>query len=121
MATERHLTTMLIPILIMIGLLLVVLGWTWNYLVPSSAYWGAEEAREYTKAQVELHAMEDAHAHDKNHDENMAAARERFNNIHAQLEQARTSQNRASSFFIAAGVLCLAAGIGTHLATRQAG
>jgi hypothetical protein len=121
MATERHLTAMLIPLLVLVGLGLVVLGWSWNYFVPSSAYWGAEQADEYTTAQVELHALEDVHPHDKNHEQKMAAARERFHHIHAQLEGARNSQNRTSRYLIGIGVMFLAAGIGTHLATRQSG
>ena len=90
-------------------------------MLPSSAYWGPKEAEEYTKAQVDLHATIDGHGHGKNHEHDAAAASERFNKAHEQLEQARGSRDGTAKYLTVAGVLALVAGIGIHLATRQSG
>jgi ABC-type nickel/cobalt efflux system permease component RcnA len=121
MTTQRPWLAMLTPSLMIIGLGFLGLGWTWSSVVPSSAYWGPQQAQEYTTAQVELHATEDTHTHDQNHERDVAAAHERFNKIHQQLELARDSRNHTGRYLAGAGMLFLITGIGIYLATRPSG
>ena len=83
--------------LLLIGLGLVVLGLAWDHLVPSSAYWGPEQANELTAAHTDMHSK--SHHHGADAEQQMATARERYEKISQQLESARGSQKRYRNIF----------------------
>src|SRR5688572_14978485 len=89
--------------LVIVGICLLGLGLAWNRLMPSSAYWSPEQAKEYSDAQIEAHAKSHQHGHDAEKD--MAVARERFSKISQQLADARGSRRRTGKLFLVAGVL----------------
>ncbi len=122
MSAEEHRShvmkrRVLVLSLLLIGLCLVVLGLAWDHLVPSSAYWGPEQAKELTAAQIEMHSK--SHHHGADAEQQMAAARERYRKISQQLETARGSQKRIGTFFLAAGVLLLVAGVVLHVSQNR--
>ena len=81
------------------GLCLLGLGLAWGRIMPSSAYWGPEQAKEFTAAQIDAHAKSHHHAGDEARERESAAARERYERISRQLEAARGSHRR-SGFFL---------------------
>jgi Flp pilus assembly protein TadB len=99
------------------GICLLGLGLAWNRLVPSSAYWSPEQAKEYSDAQIEAHAK--SHEHGHHAEKEMAVARERFSKISQQLEDARGSRRRTGTMFLAAGVLLVVAGLVLHLSESR--
>lgn len=103
------------------GLILLCLGMTWNRLMPTSAYWGEEQAREYVAAQTELHAVSHQHAHGSEGDAEIKAARERYDQIRQQLESAQNSRGRTSTLLAVVGVLMLLGGIGLYWTGRESG
>ena len=94
------------------------LGLAWDKMVPSSAYWGPNQAQELTAAQVDAHAKSHYHGGDPARERESAAARERYDRITRQLEAARGSHRRSGFFLTAAGVALLVVGIGLHLSAR---
>lgn len=105
--------------LVIVGLLSLALGFTWNQLVPSAAYWGEVEAHEYEQAQLELHEKSHHHDHGGKPDADFAAAQERFSKINREFERAQFSRRFAGTFLITAGIALLTAGVGVYLTTRQ--
>jgi hypothetical protein len=112
---------LLAPALMVVGLGLLGLGWGWNVVVPTTAYWGPTQAEEFTTAQADLHSKTHNHDHDPNHEHEFAAARERFLKISQQLDDARTTRDRTGTYLAGAGILLLLVGIGIHLANNSAG
>jgi hypothetical protein len=94
--------------LVVAGLCLLALGLAWNRLMPPSAYWSPEQAKEYSDAQIEMHAKSHQHGHGAEQD--MALARKRFSKISQQLDDARGSRTRTGKIFLVAGVLLVVAG-----------
>jgi hypothetical protein len=90
--------------LIVVGLLLLGMGYSWNWVIPSTAYWNDDRAREYTAAQAELHSI---HGRGHGHDDELKAARDRFVRIYQQLEKARRTRNRMATVLKAGGVSLL--------------
>jgi hypothetical protein len=107
--------------LLLAGLALLFLGLTWNRLMPSSAYWGEDQAREYVAAQTDLHAVSHQHSHGSDGEVEFKAARERYDNISQQLESAQNSRSRTGTLLAVAGVLMLLGGIGLHWTGRESG
>jgi hypothetical protein len=94
--------------LVVAGLCLLGLGLAWNRLMPPSAYWSPEQAKEYSDAQIEMHAK--SHQHGQHAEKDMAVARARFSKISQQLDDARGSRTRTGKIFLVAGVLLVLAG-----------
>jgi hypothetical protein len=119
--SQYHSTVWSPLVLMVIGLALMVLGWTWSWLVPSSVYWGPEEAQEYVQAQADLHAKTHAakHRKDGTDDSEFAAARERFEKVRDQLEKARGMRGSTGTYLAAAGILLVLVGIGIYLTNKQ--
>jgi hypothetical protein len=111
------------PALLIIGLGLMGLGWIWSSVIPSTVYWGPEQAEEYTRAQADLHAKTHAAKHrSADYDEHQfAAARQRFEQIRGQLDAARSAQASIGTYLATAGILLVLVGIGIHLANQQPG
>lgn len=105
----------LVPGLILIGICLLAVGLTWHRIVPPAAYWGPEQADEYSAAQSQLHAIGHEHEHDPTFEREIGLARERFEKSYQELEDARSSRNRTRIIFTAAGVIVLLAGIVLHM------
>ena len=104
--------------LLVVGLILLGIGLLWHRAVPSKAYWSDAQAREYTTANAELHAIH-GQSHEKNHDAKLEAARERFLTAFQQLEQARGARNRGATVLKIAGMSLLLLGIVLHLAGNR--
>jgi len=106
--------------LMVVGLGLIGLGWGWNAVVPTKAYWGPEQAEEYIAAQADLHSK--THDHDRagDHEREFAAARERFVSISQQLDEARVARDRIGTYIAGSGILLILVGIGLHLANKPA-
>ena len=105
----------LVPVLLLVGLCLLVVGIGWNRILPPAAYWGDEQAQEYAAAQADLHSISHSHTDDPAHEQEVAAAKERFIKSYQSLEYARTARNRTSTFFIAVGTMLILVGIVLHL------
>jgi hypothetical protein len=110
---------LLVPGTILTGLCLLAVGLGWNHLVPSDAFWGDQQAQEYDTAQVELHAKSHSHGRDKQHEREVAAAKERFIKSYQALEYARVARNRTGTFIMAGGIGLLLLGIVVHMATGR--
>lgn len=95
--------------LIAVGLCLLGVGLAWDRLVPASAYWTSEQAEELSAAQLEMHTK--SHQHDADAEQQMAAARDRYKKVSAQLDRARGSQRLTGTLFLAVGVLLLVTSI----------
>jgi hypothetical protein len=107
----------LVPSLVLAGFCLLAIGFAWDRIVPSSAYWKADQAKEYAEAQLDMHTK--SHQHGANAEQEMAAARERFAKISQQLERARSSRTRFGTLFLTAGILLCLAGVGLHFAQKR--
>jgi hypothetical protein len=118
--SQQSWTPFLPPVLMVVGLGLLGLGWGWSALVPTTAYWGPTQAEELTAAQVDLHSKTDNHDHDPNHEREFAAARERFLKISQQLDDARSMRDLTGNCLVGAGILLILVGIGIHLAHKSA-
>ena len=112
-----------------LGLASVVLGLAWKHIVPDSAFWSEQQATEYTEAYRAAHAAssDHDHSHDGSHNgshrggeshadetsegDSLAAARERFDQAHAQLEQARDARNYYGLMIAVAGAILACAGL----------
>jgi hypothetical protein len=110
---KRH---WLVPGLVGTGLLLLIVGFSWDRIVPTSAYWGDEQAREYTAAQAEMHAIDE---HTPGQEQKLALARDRFLKLHQQLEDARGTQTRGTFLLKLAGISLLVVGVVWHFAAGQ--
>ena len=107
-----------VPGLILIGICLLMLGTAWNQIVPSSAYWTAEKAEEFSAAQTELHAhLDDG----PNHDQKLSRAKDRFIKIRDELEGARGTRSRMKTAITILGAGILLVAIMIHLSARQNG
>jgi hypothetical protein len=98
------------------GLFLAGLGLAWERVVPSSAYWGPEQANALSAAQIEMHTR--SHQHGADAEKEMASARERYVKISQELESARGSQKRIGTIIMVAGIALLLTGIALHLSQR---
>jgi len=117
--TQRKIAPILVGGLLLAGLILIGLGWIWGSLVPSSAYWGPQEAEELIKAQADLHAKTHSHGTHEHNDQEFAAARNRLATIQHQLDSARNSRDRTGTYLAALGILLSLAGIALHFAAKQ--
>lgn len=119
--SQQSWTPLLPPVLMVVGLGLLGLGWGWSTVVPTTAYWGPTQAEEFTTAQADLHSKSHNHDHDPNYEQEFAAARERFLSISQQLDDARTTRDGTGAYLAGAGILLILVGIGIHLANKSAG
>jgi hypothetical protein len=101
---------------LLVGLCLIGLGLAWDRIVPSSAYWGHEQATALTAAQTEMHTK--SHQHGAGAEQEMAAARERFIKMSQQLESARGAQKRTGTILLVVGISLILAGIALHISQR---
>jgi hypothetical protein len=95
-----------------VGLILLSMGYAWNRVIPSTAYWNDDRAREYTAAQAELHSL---HGRGHTQEGDLNAARDRFLKIYQQLEHARSTRNRTATFLKGAGICLLLLGVILHV------
>ena len=117
---QRELAPVIAAVLLITGLALIALGWLWNSLVPSTAYWGPQQADEFVAAQADLHAKTHAQEGSRaDHAQEFAAARERFDKIRHELESARTARSRTGSILAGIGVLLALAGIVLYFSAKK--
>jgi hypothetical protein len=107
---------LIVPALIVVGLSLLLLGLQWSRIVPTNAYWSADQGAEFMAAQADLHSKIDKHGDQRIHQRDLEAAKERFLKINSQLESARRSQGYAGTALKALGLLAVICGIGLHFA-----
>ena len=100
------------------GLCLLGLGLAWDRIMPSSAYWGPEQEKEFTAAQVDAHAKSHNRGDDEARERESAAARKRYERMIQQLKAARGSHRRGGFFLTAGGVALLLLGIALHLSAK---
>jgi hypothetical protein len=108
-----------VPCLVLAGFILLGVGMAWPRIMPSSAYWGPDQAKEYNTAKFELHEKSHHHTPSKAHDDEFARAQERFNKISRELERAQGSRHFTGTLFTITGTIFLIAGIGAYFATQK--
>jgi hypothetical protein len=106
--------------LLVLGLVLIGLGLSWNSLLPSSVYWGPQQAEELMKAQANYHEKTHNHGTQGFNEGEFAAARERLVELQKKLASAQSTQGRLGTILLAIGVLLSILGIGRHFAVKQA-
>jgi hypothetical protein len=111
---------LLVPSLVVVGLLLIGLGWQWSRIRPPSSYWSDEKAAEYSAAQVALHSL--SHSHNDNqqdaHAKEFEVAKERFLKIDGELERAQHSRDYTKTILTGLGIVCALSGAAVHIADR---
>ena len=116
--SQRSMSPTLVIGLVLAGLALLAIGWNWDAFVPSSTYWGPEQAQELVDAHADLHAK--SHIHDsQRRDEEFAAARDRLARIQRELDSARDNRVRTGTIVSVLGVVLLLAGIVLHFIVKQ--
>jgi hypothetical protein len=105
-----------------VGLLLIVCGLFWRTATTQESFWTEEQAREYKAASDALHAHGEtggaapAEAGELNPE--VAAARERFAQIQAELEEAQFARDKVGPLLVQIGLAtAVAFGVG-YLVTR---
>jgi hypothetical protein len=90
---------------------LIALGLFWNSLFPPASYWSPQQARQYQDAFYAAHAAQDAVDHGKLvHDgAELQAARERYELIQAELNEARLARGRSGKLLVVGGLILLLA------------
>jgi hypothetical protein len=99
---------LLVSTLALTGIILIVLGVSWNSLFPPSTYWSDEQTAEYNAAFNAVHTAQDAHLHRTAPDHKvLVEARERYLSIRGELERAQQARTRGSKLATVAGLLLL--------------
>jgi len=99
---------LLVSILVALGLALLVVGHSWNWLFPPSAYWSEQQAAEYVAAHDAVHAAQDlTHLGESPDADTLDAAHERFFKIRRELEHARTARARSGKALTVVGLLII--------------
>lgn len=111
----------LVPVLILLGVIVLVVGTQWGRIWPANSYWSNEQADELTAAQVALHSLSHSHGlgNKDAHEKQFAAAREHHDRISNQLTSAQNSRDRSGTIAIIAGILTILFGIGLHFVERS--
>ena len=88
---------------------LIGLGLLWNSLFPPASYWSPQQAQQYQDAFYAAHAAQDAVDHGKlTHDgAELQAAREQFDTILGQLNEARIARGRSGKLLVVGGLIML--------------
>ncbi len=122
----------LVPLFLLVGLLLLLLGWAWARITPTAALWNDEQAQEYTDAALALHGAAHSHEEGEKHDhgqeaalaaeqeQRLDAARERFANIQGDLEAARNNRNLIAEVLQTLGIAAVLSGVLLHFISRHA-
>ena len=102
--------------MILAGMVSMVVGFQWNRIRTSNAYWSEEQANELTAAQVKLHEL--SHKRDSGQDASKSAefiaARERVLTMTQKLDQARSSRSRTGTILIVAGITAVVSAAVLH-------
>jgi hypothetical protein len=93
--------------LAIMGIVLVALGVTWKWLHPPESYWSQTQAQQYVEAFAAVHAAEDGHGAEGATDGDLMAARQRYDSMKSDLDQARTARDRTSNYLTYAGLALL--------------
>ena len=95
-----------------LGLVLLALGFLWQFISPPEKNWSRAQAKEYSAASLAMHGASHPHQHDArdgsrhNHTDELAAARQRFDAIKQQLDQATERPQQAAYWLKVVGGLC---------------
>jgi hypothetical protein len=118
-------------VLLVAGLLCVVIGLAWRWIIPSSVVWSDAQAESYSQAYDAAHTASIGHRHDANgHDHAHSAesehgepsleeARKRFAEMEAKLSRAQTFHNNAGRVLAAIGAILLLAGLAANRGHQQ--
>ena len=97
------------PTLGILAFMLILLGVGWNWLYPQETYWSPQQAEEYQDAFNDVHAAQDAVKHPEQliGDANFTAARERYERIRGELQQAQRARQRTGKYVAITGLVLL--------------
>lgn len=90
--------------MVVIGVAFVILGTSWKWLHPPESYWSEKQAQQYLDAFTAVHAAEDSHGTGSAGDTDFVAARQRYDIIKNELDQARSARDRTSNYLTIAGL-----------------
>lgn len=107
-------------VLVAAGLIAVVLGLTWNRVLPKEVYWSEEQAREFNEAYDAAHSLTshpphgpgESHTHDHSHgSDDLEAARQRLLAAEERLNRAKTMHTYTGRIVSIIGAVLAAAGL----------
>lgn len=112
-----------IPLLVVGVLLLLLAPWVAN-LIPTSAVWSDEDARQYTRASAELHAASHGagqhnHAHATGEHHDRATAQAAFDAIQARRDRAGRWPVLVKRLLQATGIAVCGIGVWGYLRGRR--
>lgn len=110
----------LLSALLVIGLVLLCLGLSWNRWTTADRYWSPEQAKEFNEAQLSMHSIAHSHDSSSHHAEELTAAQARFGKIKHQLQQAQSGRDRTGTILTAAGIVSVLAGVAWHYTAGRA-
>ncbi|QDU54120.1 hypothetical protein [Aeoliella mucimassa] len=85
--------------LVGVGLVLVLVGLSWNWLVAPDQVWSEQDYQEFAAAYESAHAASSGHTHDEGeHSDDNAEAPPDLETARAELNQARNRLERARTF-----------------------
>ena len=90
-----------------IGIVLLVLSFTWTTIVPTEVVWSEAKAKEYQAASAKLHS--DSFDTELSPEE-LAASQASFDELRGQLDQARGVKNTTPWYLRMTGLACCAIG-----------
>ena len=89
------------------GVILIALGVSWQWLHPPESYWSKSQAQQYVDAFVAVHAAEDSHGPDGTPTSDLIAARQKYDSLKSELDQARSARDRTGNYLSYAGLAVL--------------
>jgi hypothetical protein len=101
------------------GILLIVVGFAWPYVLPQEMVWSEEDALQLNEAQEAAHAasighdhsLPHTHAHDEEKAARLSESRERYQELASELEKARSLQQMGGRYLMTVGTVAALGGL----------
>jgi hypothetical protein len=113
---------------LIVGVLFVLLGLLWPYIVPTEMLWDNASATELTNASEALHDTMHAHEHDHDDDDfgevdadddpQVAAAATKYREAQARLDAAKFWSNSMPTYLRWSGLAVCAVGVAAYFVSR---